>query len=518
MRRVPISLAATAALLPVVLCVTAEPASAAGTSLTVNAIGRNGAKAPAQVQAWNLDQNHPYTLTVGKTLSVPKGRYSVMADVESTSPTSTDTLGAVVINVTGRNSVTFDARKGKAIRASVDAATGAAYQESIDARVCTASGFPQMEAWNSAGSVFVIPSTDKDLSFAYLANFQGPKQYVVSAATRTGVPATPGGSFRAAALAKVTFQVRANEQQGADNDTAIQPLPTGYTCQTDLFAQVQDQQAPYSTDLYVSPGIWQGRDDVMASAGDIASEFLPSTAYAAGHSYTHIFNRAVWGPGYSLPMVWQRQIQFDASDLITDPTPGMQNGVALTREALQLSRAGKVVKQTTLSSYGNSSSEFNVGINTAGWYRLIADATRYRPDVTSPAGTLTSRSTLDMHFYANPAKSQVVPIFLTRFTAYALNGSNHAAAGSVTPVGLTISRPPNGGGIPEPQDTAKTLLVWASADNGKTWQRVTGSKVNGLWVVNVHNPAAGQVSLRTEVADAAGNWTTETVYGAYGIG
>ena len=66
--------------------------------------------------------------------------------------------------------------------------------------------------------------------------------------------------------------------------------------------------------------------------------------------------------------------------------------------------------------------------------------------------------------------------------------------------------------------TAKSRKVWSSADGGKTWKAATVKHSGSTWQATVHNPASGVVALRSEVTDAAGDRSVQTVYRAYSIG
>ncbi|MHA6761194.1 hypothetical protein [Streptacidiphilus sp. PAMC 29251] len=521
MRRIPLSLALTAALLPVLLTTSAGPASAAGSSLTVTTLGRNGTRVASSLMVLGLNDGSRRTLSANKLHSLPKGRYGVVVDIQNQKGVFTDTLAAQIVTVSGRTSLTLDARKGKAVKVSVDAAGRPA--DSLTAQVCAGGWANGIQAGNAPGSLFVIPNSNKALSFAYLAGWHGEKNYVVSGATRAGIPSSPGGRYAATSLARATYQVRANEEKGSMNLTALQPEPAVNSCQTDLFTELAYGTAPYTVSTYVSPGRWMARDDIEAPNGDfIDFTFAKPQTYAARGSYSRVFNRAVWGPVHALPEVAQRAIQFSPDSMITDPTPvpsssGGMPATATNRATVQLTKGGKLIKKSTLHSYGNGPQEFTGRISTAGWYRLTVDASRYRPGVGNPAGLLSQRTTLNLHFYANPAKSQTAPVFLTTFTPAGLNGYNHAAPGSTTAVGVAAGRDSQGD-TPLGKDKVKTLKVWASTNNGKTWHAVAVTRTGSTWSAKVHNPASGEVSLRSVVTDASGNSSTETVYGAYGIG
>ena len=86
-----------------------------------------------------------------------------------------------------------------------------------------------------------------------------------------------------------------------------------------------------------------------------------------------------------------------------------------------------------------------------------------------------------------------------------------AQPGARTPVRFTIAR--TGPAIRQhARYRIKTLRVQASADGGKTWHDLRVSRHGRGYLVVVHDPASGFVSLRSVVTDVRGDATTETIY------
>lgn len=524
MRRIPLTLAATAAALPLVLTASAVPATAAGSSLTVTTLNRSGARVTTNVTVTNLTNDSTYSVLSGHRLALPAGRYAVLVDIAD----QTTTLAARVVTVSGSTAVTEDARWGKPVNVALDATAGNPdYQENLDVRLC-AGGFAggEVEGGGTAGSVFVVPNTSKNLQFAYLADWSThgypahSTGYVVSGQT-TGVPVNPSASYRRSGLALVHFQTRAGEESGTDTDLSIQPVPVQNDCQTDLMGQIDQADAPYAVDAYVSPGRWQDRTDIFADhqgqGWDVGGTFLNPFTYVAGRSYWHEFDRAVWGPSWTPPQVWQHSVYFDPGNMITDPLSGRSTGGATTRGTYTLSKGGTVLKRQVLTTYGGMPT-FQVPIRSAGWYTLYGRADRYYPGIVRPAGELSPTVTLNMHFYANPAVVGVLPVFLTRFLPVGLDAYNRAAPGSIVSVPMAFDRTSNDpADIPVSRDAVKTVRVWASNDNGRTWHAVYVKHSGTAWTASIRNPGSGAVTLRSQVTDAQGNSSTETIYRAYTI-
>ncbi|MFD9005364.1 hypothetical protein ACFV0T_31180 [Streptomyces sp. NPDC059582] len=521
MRRRTLAFVGVAALVPLVA--SAASVQAASASLAVTTLGRSGGKVSTTVTVVAVPSGQRYSVKSGKRISLPAGRYIAMTDIyESRSDgRSTDTLGASVVKVSGSTSVTLDARKGKAVKASLDTPADVTGPARISARVCAAvSNMPSAfstDGWNDAGALYAIPNSSKLLQFGYMAQWSGNDSYVAVKNT-TGIPAAPGGSFKRANMATMRFSVRGGTQIARQNSIALQAQPKVDDCTTDLMAGVHDDNAPYSATAHVTPGTWQPRDDIYASNGDhVGGGFPTARTLKAGQSATQSFGRAVWSPLHYLPTVWQKSVYFIPDALIGDPDVGT-SGADPTKETVVLSKGSTTVKKKTLTNWGNGDAEFSARISSAGWYRLTVDAHRYRPGITFPADMLSSRTTLDWRFKADPAKSTVASVFLARFLPTGLNTHNQAAPNSTTRVDVSAVRGSQNPDVKFTKVTAKSVRVWSSADGGKTWKAATVKHVGSTWQASVHNPAQGAVALRSEVTDSAGGRSVQTVYRAYAIG
>ncbi|WP_329219429.1 hypothetical protein OG352_23090 [Streptomyces sp. NBC_01485] len=520
-RRRSLAFVGVAALVPLV--VSAASAQAASASLAVTTLGRHGGKVSTTVTVVAVPSGQTYTVKSGKRISLPSGRYIAMTDIYETATNGlgTDTLGAQVVQVSGSTSVTLDARKGKAVKVSLDTPADVTGPPRISAQVCAAvSNMPSafsVAGWNDEGALYAIPNSSKLLQFGYMAQWSGNDTYVAAKNT-TGIPAAPGGSFKRSNLATMRFSVSSGTQMASQNATALQAMPKVDDCTTDLMAVAHDDSAPYSATVHVTPGTWQPRDDVFASNGDhIGGGFPTVRTLKAGQSLTQYFGRAAWSPMHHLPTVERKSVTFVPDALIGDPDVGT-TGADPTKETVVLSKGSTAVKKQTLTNWGSDDAAFSAGIRSAGWYRLTVDAHRYRPGITFPAGMLSSRITLDWYFKADPAKPMVAPVFLTRFLPAGLNTRNQAAPDSTTTVGVSAARGAQNPDVKLTKVTVKSVRVWSSADSGKTWKAAPVKLSGSAWKASVHNPASGAIALRSEVTDTAGNRSVQTVYRAYAIG
>lgn len=518
MRRTAGTIALTALLAPLTLAATVVPASAAtGSSLTVTTIDRAGKKVGTTLYLWDENTGTPYTFTSGKAHTLPKGTYDVAGSIPDGGG-SVNTLAARTLAVSGHTSLTLDARKGKAVKATVSTLSNSAYSTEIDARVCAGGAVAEAEASGAPGTVFVVPNTARTSSYGYLAEWAGgSKDYLVSGGSTHGVPSNPGGSFAVSKLASVHLLVRSGDALGNGLSATFQPLTPngeGVNCQTDLFVEGVGGQAAFSKNVYLSPGRWQGRTDGYLSSGQVVGEMAASGSYSAGHSYGVSFGDAVFGPSGQPPVVWDHQVTFGV-DQIDDPQqPGNS---APEKTQFVLTHSGRTVKKETLQDWGGDGSGFAATIPASGWYDLTVAAQRYIPHVTLPSGILSKTVDLSFHFWANRDQQAVLPVFLTRFEPSGLNGANQAKPRGTTPVALRFDRSDlDRQDVSLPADAVKTAQVWTSTD-GKTWHAVTVHHSGSKWTLTVTDPASGAIDLRVKTTDAKGDSTTETINRAWTV-
>jgi hypothetical protein len=528
-RRVPrvLVLAASAlTAIPLALAAAALPASAATGKLLVTTIGRAGQAVTSQITVMTASNTltPPTWSQSGQTLSLPDGQYYVLAAIQD-STSETLAAGFATVSGTGTSKVTLDARPGHLVKVTLD---GKALTGNIDARICVGGGIAQSELAGVPGTVYVVPTTSRALSFAYLAQGQGA---TVSGLTPSGVPASPGGSWSTSQLAKVSLTVRSGETAASSTSYMLQAQsPNGpNNCQWDIAGLVAQAAAPYTASELVSPGYWSLRTDDSAQVGS------PQTGYTevqlggynimrqalAGHSYSYAYYPATWGVGGPdtigdhLPIVGHQAIALIAPQ-ITDP--GGNGSEYDTRSAVALSLSGHQIAKSTVTWL--QAGVFQAGIKSAGWYTLTDDVTRdfsSYPGLTVPAGILTSQVTLSWRFYATPSQAEIVPAFWASFVPAGLNTMNQAKPGGATTVKVTPIRSASDPNATVVADSVTKLQVWASADDGKTWQALPVHHSPSGWTVTVTNPASGFVALRAEVTGSHGDASTETVYRAYAV-
>ena len=512
--RVFISAAGALLIAPLVVAAQALPASAATGKLLVTTLGHTGIARSSQIVAWNISQGTEFSGNSGQAFSVPDGQYALVAGIDDNNTVETIAEAIVTVSGTGTTRATLDGRKGRLVKVTLD---GKPVTDYVDARVCAGpSTIAMVDGYQPGGAMYVVPSSSRVFNSSYIAVGQGA---VLTGSAVSGVPANLGGAWTTSRLAKLSLTVDSNEQVAYDTQFVLQPDPpssTGPACETDLYAPVANNPAPYTASTLVSPGVWTVRTDDFATVGsqndDIGGYFIDRNL-AAGHSYAYTYYGAAWAPTGMLPMIWRHSIDVNE---VTFADAGGNGDDASTMNSLALSVNGHTVAKGIITDYGTAAADFAPHISTAGWYTLTDTATRYYPHLTFPSTILSPKVTFDWRFYASPTQTQEAAGFWTSFEPRSLSHANSAAPSSQTTVTVRPYRTSDAPNVPVPSDSMTKVQVWWSGD-GLHWNPLAVHHNTSGYYVTVPNPAKGDVSLRAEVVGSHGDTSTETVYKAYAI-
>ncbi|WP_225849273.1 hypothetical protein [Streptomyces sp. HPF1205] len=507
MRRIYALVGATAVLTPLLLANAGSAAASGGGSLTLAMVGRDGKAVAGQARAVNLKTLGVYTLTTGKAVKVPAGGYDVVADIWNTKD-GTDTLGARHVTVSsGSVKVGFDARGGRPVReALTPALPSSGYDQQLRADICVGDTPGEIDAYADPGHMYVIPSGIAGIKLAYGASWTprtaGGDHYSVVAEYGKGVPRGVSATFHRSTLASIAVTARSGPQTGQalvqlDSDS-------GDSCEWGIENLGVEDTLPFGFTAHVSAGSWEISQD--------AQDFIAGTwhQYGKGRHYKTVIGHAVWGPGGQLPYTWDGgNIYLNTTTMFADPElPDYSDA----RVAYKLTKSGRTVVSRTIDMF----STLETKLPGAGWYTLSESATHTH---AMPASALSPKSSLLLHFYADPSKVQQIRGYLTRFWPEALNVRNQAKPGATTTVDLGLQRSrPQDGQVRQLSDSVKKVQAWASTDGGRTWHTVQVSHSGSAWKAVVHDPRSGAVSLRSEVTDAYGDTATTTVVNAYAVG
>jgi hypothetical protein len=490
----------------------AVPAGAATASLTVMTIGRDGALVAGQVTVSGVNHPATYYLTTGKAASLPQGTYDVLADVFNPRD-NTDTLGVKRVTLTGTTKITIDARAGQALRASLSPAPASGYAEHFLMALCsTVSLVSTIDAYTLGDVVYVIPSslTTIETVLSSVWQPQDPQShnplFLDTTTHRDGIPSGGTLKYSQSSLATVAIHAYSGPVTGASQVELW--LSSSDPCRDQLSQLDTSLSLPASFTVHVPAGTWwtdERTQDYISNS---------SQSYAAGHTYSLSINHAAWGPGGQLPYVWGsgHRLYLNTTQPFADST--LDSGAGNTTTYV-LTSGGRTILSSTLTNGGTT---LNPVITSRGWYTLSESAVRH-PRIPLPAGALSPRSSLVMHFYADPALSVQVKGYVTRFNPLGLDSYDRADPGTTTTINLALLRSrPLDGGVKQPSDSVASVKAWYSADGGHTWHAATVKHPSTGWSAVVPNGLSGYVSLRSTVTDISGSTTTSTVYQAYALG
>lgn len=516
MRRLTALMGAAALAAPVLISATAVPAQAAGGSVTVTALTREGGKLTTSLWITGLTSGGFWTGTSGKAVALPKGRYAVATDIWN-GQDDTDTFGAQIVTVSGANvATTIDARKGKPLKVGLSSSPGAGYAQRLQANIC-AGVMPLAAGFNDAGHVYVIPNASKDLQFGYTSLWQKGSDTLVAKGGYTGLPSAPGGVFARGNMTTVSVQARRGPQAGIYGGLSVQPKYT--TCAAGLYNEVASDPFPFTATVHLTAGSWTVESEEEAQDGDstVVVGYHDRVVNAAPGTapISQIFYRPAWGPARTMPYVLGGRVGYDTGDAFQDPSTG--GSEASERSTVQLSYGSQVIGKGIMTDWTKSDTIFNSGLKSTGWYTLAVTSTRYRPGITYPKSMLSTASTVKFHFDVNPRTDATIPGFLTQFVPGGLTMNSTAKPHTTTSVALWPVRPGNGN-TPTPKDTVKSVRVWASSNGGVTWAAQSVKHSGSAWSVNIANPSSGAISLRSTVTDTHGNTTETSVYRVYALG
>lgn len=512
---------AASATVPALLVTTGSAALAATNTLTLTALNRSGAKVTITATAVNVDTSEQYSIKTGKAAKLPKGTYNVLAAIDTG---STTTLGGKTVKVSGSAKLTIDARQGKRVGMALSPAAPADFTFQLSARVCSLTGASyDVEAYGD--QLYAIPTTSKTIGFAALGSWSDLSGTTDSYAVlnqATGVPSSPTRTFQRSALGTVTVESKRGPGGSNFSDVAVQPVAKG--CGLDLYAEMVSTDTPTKSKIHLSPTSWDIRSDEFATAKKTGDSldiggYMTTRKVAAGKQYSVRFYAGSWGPGATLPYVANGTLSFNMNDGFEDP--GYPDGGGSVeggdKATATLKFRGKTVKTVKDTGWMPEVTFLDYKLKQSGWYTLSNVSSRYYPEITYPAGMLSTTSIATYGFHLAANSTALAPVYAVQMVPSGLNAYNRAKPQSTTNVPLKLTRRSWSDLKPGKNPTIKSVTAKMSTDS-KTWESVTVKKINGVWTAVVGNPSSGAVSLRIRVTSTSGDYTEVTIYRAYGIG
>jgi len=470
----------------------------AGTSVRVSAFADSGQNPPIRLSS-KPRAIDPGQYWIGATVTTPAGSKSSYSQ----------TLVVRHVTVARSQTVVLDARPGKLVQVSLG--VPGAVNEGNGVQACLAGG--QAGTWGEsgrAGALYVVPVGGKGMTFAYSSTWQtSSATYYLAQQDRGGIPRKPVYHVAASGLAKENLVLRSGTTTSEYQDWLLQSrFPS--RCDIDELS-LPTAATPSRSTAYLSPGTWQFK------VVGYRSSWQGTKHLAARHSYTDTFGAAVFGPGSDYPTLDSGQLGYFPEQPFGDP---QQRGSVecCDRSSISLSLSGRMLKQQTITD-NKAARSFSYRLQSAGWYTMRIDASRFVPDRPLPARMLSSSETTTWRFYVGPQYaalgSVMMPVTSTAYLPQGLDLENQAPAGRATQVNVRVLPAPEPGtsrGYP-----LSSISVQASFDGGTHWHTVRLVQQGAGLVAFVPASAAGYVALRSTVTDMRGDSTVQTIYRAYQI-
>lgn len=496
-------------LVPLLLAGASTASATAQGSLTVRTLDRSGKAVYAQVAVYNTKTYDFRYIESNKKTSLPNGSYELVTSFVGGN-SEDGVVGGHSVKVSGATTSTFDARKGRAVKVSLSPSPGSGYDHTVTAGVCaTDNGPATMSISAEAGDLYVIPNSSKAYGLAYGTTYEprstsGGDFWLASATHSSGVPSGVSATLKRSGLTTFKVSARSGPDSGQARFSFNGESTDGNNCSSSTNILDFQRDLPDSFSVHVPAGQWE--------VGQQSHDFIYDGfhRYAAGKTTSLTLGHAVWGPGGQLPYTWYHQLYFGGDNPFADPK--FTAGGVLASGTMKLTHAGR-----TLYSHTYTPSQ-EIGphprIPEKGWYTVTDTAHRSG----LPSGSLSTSSSLTLHFYADPGKNQQIRDYIAQFWPEALNSRNQADAGSTTHIDLGMQRLGTGDStIGRLSDSVKSVRAWYTTDNGAHWTAATAKLSGGKWGIAVHNPASGRVGLRSTVTDTHGDSSTTTVYNAYAV-
>ncbi|MFF7900639.1 S8 family serine peptidase [Streptomyces sp. NPDC007920] len=487
--------------------------------VTVKHIGRDGKPAPAHdTVLWGYTGRgtfRTYQVPDGSgttTVRVPKGTYALDAWIAKDFTNFKGGLDWLVqpkLTVNGNVTVTVDARNAKPADITVPdkaarqhgAMIGYSYDPAMYGISVTLGSWSQLRTGSIGGDV-------GGLSQVWSGQWTKGSSAEYDVATTATVKRFQGGKVRHYA-ARELATVKNSVGSGASGKTGA---VTPWALVGDYFVMADsiEQKLPGTRTLYLSTGnnvYWylfaeqfRGHDKQNRPIREALYTSDDVKAYKGGKTYTNTFNRAVFGPhlNQDYGVFRYRNELYGSLPLFAD---SQGHGGYSTFSSVQttLYRNGKKVASNHDPLFGDESFDVTAG---DAQYRLTTSVKR-----SAAVAAASTRVDASWTFRSKkPSGSSEVrlPVSTLRFKA-TTGLDNRVPAGRNATFPVTVEGAAAGKNL-------KSLGVWVSYNDGKTWKKVTVKKGK----ITVKNPAKGKaVSYKAKITDKKGNVSTVAIYGAY---
>ncbi|MCW6005491.1 S8 family serine peptidase [Micromonospora sp. CPCC 205371] len=461
------------------------------------------------------------------TVRVPKGKYNLSTMIfRELSEDEYDEAFQVqpTLNLTGDQTIAFDARTGKPVVSSVPERSARTALVDVSFTAFTEGGsfgvglfandfeglttrhiggtLPASEFVSYVASQWAKPGPDGDF-------LDSPYFYGVSEGIPGRLPTGYTRHYKARELATVRHKFEPSAAGPVAERTVFPALEwnTGagaIVLPVDLPSQrvehYNTQGVRWESTLAI--GTWNEEEGWLDASVYL---FHPPKPFSAGQEYRDQWNAAPYGPVLPAHSRWPFLGRF-GDDLFIDVAlygdRAGHGGYSMTDTSrTALYRNGELVGENECSACG----AFEVPAGRANYRFEVADTRSVGDLTTAVSAAWTFKSA-----HVAGDEPAPLPISVVRF-APKLDANGAAPSGGAFQIPVTVERGPGTSG------TAR-LAVEVSYDDGKTWHTAKLRKTGAGWVATVSHPSgAGFVSLRAKATDTGGNTVTQTIVHAYRI-
>lgn len=450
-------------------------------------------------------------------LRAPAGRHQLHGGVDlGTADCSPWMMVHQPVELTAARTVTFDARKAKQTRMTLDE-PGARNVHGLEVGYHYRGGKLDYTELHGAAScppetAYVLPVRQRGLSFYQRTVWQRQEtrlhHFDVYDYRTGGFPSNPVHAAKKKDMATVTATYRA---QGvpARGDAVFGVRLPGFSL--GWYSRVEQMRLPGTLVLHLTadPRLKWLRELGYSHSWPNTSLAGTPRAFTKG-AHREMWNVAVLGPALNAhyPLAIRDrdrdEISYDsAAGLFTDSTPGNDGHDQTATGSVTLASRGRVIAKI------NSEDRWLIARVPAGpeTYTLTTDVKRNGAGLSTGVKVEWTFSSLG----AGTGET-ALPLQVVRWAPRGLDSFNRAKGGTTTQIPLRVMR--NHGA---PAAKVTTIRVESSGDNGRTWRGLTVRRSGDHWLTSVRNPGTGFVSLRAAVTDVDGNTVNQTILRAYAV-
>ncbi len=487
---------------------TATPSSTV--SLKVAGISRTGATVVVDASVVSLSGH--LQLTSGPPIQVTPGTYVIAADVltpASGASPATQAMVARRVKITSNRTIRLDSRGAKLLDVWLN---GKNLGQPTWAAACIEGGAGLIYPDPNSGQLYIKPSTASGVGLEWAtASGRPPVIYDLAGGTKKGLPSRPVFKLRTSELAKTVIQAKSGTLP--DDEGTLSSTVTVHSC--GLPGDQQGLKLPFRITDYRSPAFWQTEVDTHHGLHTCSMTWINNKA-VAGRKATISFANAVHGPGDSVPVLIGKKLYFNPNSQFADPA-AQQGYEYCFRTTVSLASGGHTL--TTQHFVGQQGlRNFSVRVHVGRRYVMKISAQQTAPGAAAvPAGLLSPRVTMTWRFkVTSSGTARAVPVNVAALLPEGLNLRNDARPGRTTKIKASFIQT-GVLSVSMPRAPVRSLIAQASYNDGRTWRQVAAARHKGYWLLTVHDPKSGYVTLRTTTVNSRGVTSVQTIYRAYGI-